>query len=177
VLIEIPEPALVVLVGPAGAGKTTFVARHFAAGEIVSSDAIRAELTGSETDQSRNGEVFRRLHAKVASRLRIGDGITVVDATNVERHARRELLQLAAAADIPAIAIVFDLPLDEVLARNGARPGRPVPDDIVTRHWQALRQAISDGSLDGEGFAIVHLLVDSPTIDAVRIERAAGPDS
>jgi predicted kinase len=172
VRIEIAEPALVVLVGPAGGGKTTFAARHFAPEEVVSSDAIRAQLTGSEADQSRNSVVFRVLNDEVAGRLR-GGGIAVVDATNVERHARRVLLRLAAAADVPAVAIVFDLPLAEVLARNAARPGRAVPEEVVTRHWQALVRSLHDGSLDREGFAAVHVLGDPVAIDeaAVSVRR------
>jgi len=170
VIIEIPEPALIVLVGPAGAGKSTFAARLFAADEIVSSDAIRAGLTGSDADQSRNGVVFRVLNDEVAQRLR-GGGSAVVDATNVERHARRALLRLAATADAPAIAIVFDLPLDEVLARNAARPGRPVPADVVTRQWETLQRALRADSLDGEGFAAVHLLSGAAAIEEARIAR------
>ena len=169
-LIELPDRALVLLVGPAGAGKSTFAVRHFAADEIVSSDAIRARLTGSEADQSRNGVVFRVLNDEVAQRLR-GAGSAVVDATNVERHARRALVRLAVAADAPAVAIVFDLPLVEVLARNRARPGRPVPEDVVTRQWEVLQRALRVGSLGGEGFATVHLLGGAASIEEAAIAR------
>lgn len=169
--IEISEPALVVLVGPAGAGKTTFAARHFRPDEVVSSDAIRERLTGSEADQSRNPVVFRILNEEVARRLR-GGGFAVVDATNVEGHARRALLRLAATAAVPAIAIVFSLPLRDVLARNASRPGLPVPDDVVRRHWHRLEQTIRDGSIDRDGFAAVHVLGDAGTIETVRVVRS-----
>ena len=43
--------ALVVLIGAAGAGKSTLAARLFAPDEIVSSDALRAVISGDEADQ------------------------------------------------------------------------------------------------------------------------------
>lgn len=155
--IDIPDPALVVLVGPAGSGKTTYAARHFRPADVVSSDAIRERLTGSAADQSRNKDVFRILGSEVAARLRAGSS-AVVDATNVESSARRGLVRLAASADVPAIAIIFDVPLAVVRARNERRPDRVVPPEVVDRHWYALDHALRDGVIDGEGFAAVHLL-------------------
>jgi predicted kinase len=95
----------------------------------------------------------------------------VVDATNVERHARRSLLRLADATGTPAVAIVLALPLAVVLARNARREGRPVPDEIVRRHWHALERTLRDGALDEEGFAAVHVLGNAASIDAARVVR------
>ena len=44
--IELPEPCLVVLVGAAGAGKSTLAARLFAPDLVLSSDGIRPVSTG-----------------------------------------------------------------------------------------------------------------------------------
>ena len=41
---DIPSPALIVLVGPAGSGKTTWARRRYAGNEIVSADALRAVI-------------------------------------------------------------------------------------------------------------------------------------
>ncbi len=172
VVIDVPDPALVVLVGPAGAGKSTFAARNFAPDEIVSSDAIRGRMTGSEDDQSQNRLVFRVLHDEVAGRAR-GGARVVVDATNVERRARQDLLRIAAETRSPAIAIVFDLALVDVLTRNAAREGRPVPSDVVTRHWHALDRALRDGSLGSEGFSAVHLLSGGKAIDDAEVRLSS----
>jgi protein phosphatase len=170
VRIELPSAALVVLVGPAGSGKSTFAARHFRPDEIVSSDAIRERLTGDAADQTRNKAVFRILDAEVAALLR-ANGRAVVDATSAERHARRSLVRLADTAHLPAIAIVLALPLAVVLARNARRPGRPVPDDVVRRQWHALERSLRDDALDAEGFAAVHLIGDTATLDRVVVRR------
>ena len=49
--IDIPEFALVLLVGASGTGKSTFAARHFLPTEVVSSDRARGWIADDETDQ------------------------------------------------------------------------------------------------------------------------------
>jgi len=40
--VTLPDPALVVLVGASGSGKSTWAAERYRAAEVVSSDALRA---------------------------------------------------------------------------------------------------------------------------------------
>ena len=49
--LRVASPSLIVLIGPSGSGKSTWVAGQFRAGQIVSSDAIRALVGESEHDQ------------------------------------------------------------------------------------------------------------------------------
>jgi len=173
--IVIADPSLVVLVGPAGAGKSTFAARHFAPDEILSSDRFRAIVSGDEADQGATGEAFARLHRELARRLAEGR-LTVVDATNVERHARRALLARAQTAGVPAVAVVLDLPAGEVVARNAARAERVVAAAIVQRHLDRLRAALDgpSASIGREGFAAIVVLRDPAEVDAVTIRRDPG---
>lgn len=168
--IDLPESCLVVLIGPAGSGKTTFAARHFEPAAIVSSDALREAIAGDAADQSANRAVFAALHREVGRRL-VAGCTTVVDATNVEGHARRALLRLAARAGRPAVAIVLDLPLAETLARNQRRDGRAVPAEVVERHHRILADVLASGAIHGEGFAGVHILRGAIGIDRVRLAR------
>jgi protein phosphatase len=168
--IEVDDPALIVLIGPAGSGKTTFATRHFAAAEILSSDAFRALLSGDEADQRRTRTVFAMLHREVTQRLN-ARRLVVVDATNVEVHARRALIDRAGTAGVPAIAIVLDLPPDLVHDRNATRAGRVVPASIVDRHLQRLATARAEADLVAEGFTAVHVLRSAAEMDAVTIER------
>ena len=120
--IRLTDPCLVVLVGAAGAGKSTFASQHFGADVILSSDTYRGLVSGDPTDQRATRPAFAALHA--ALRKRLHDRLlTVVDATNVTTRARAALLREASIAGLPAIAIALDLPADLVLARNRARRG------------------------------------------------------
>ena len=152
--IDIADPSLVVLIGAAGAGKSTFAAHHFADDEVLSSDRFRALVSGDEADQSATHAAFSRLHRELARRLAAGK-LTVVDATSLEPSSRRALLARAAAAGVPATAIVFDLPAETVLARNAARRQRIVDYSVVRHHLARLRASL-DGPvppLAAEGFA------------------------
>jgi predicted kinase len=168
--IMIPDGAMVVLVGPAGAGKTTFARRHFRPTEILSSDAFRAMLADDEADQRVSRAAFQLLHLAAAGRL-AGRRTTVIDATNVTHDARRILVDIARAARRPAVAIVFDLPEADCRARNRQRPGREVDDDVVARQAEALRRAIGRGALAAEGFDEIHRFATPAEVEAARVER------
>jgi protein phosphatase len=169
-VIAIPDPSLVVLVGAAGSGKSTFAARHFGADEVLSSDAFRAILSGDAADQRRTRTAFSILHRDAVRRLAAGR-LVVVDATNVEHHARRALVERARAAGLPAIAIVLDLPAGIVHARNAARTERVVDSSVVERHLARLAVALGDGGITSEGFAAVHILGSVEEIAGVVVER------
>lgn len=178
IAIDIPEPGLVVLIGPAGSGKSTFAARHFEAAEILSSDAYRALISGNESDQRATRAAFGRLHRDLARRLGAGR-LAVVDATNLERAARRALLQRARTAGLPAVAIAFDLPAATVHARNAGRTGRVVGAAVVDRHLRLMRQtmALAPSGLLGEGFAAAYVLREPADLDLVRVIRRPPPAS
>jgi protein phosphatase len=174
--IVIDDPSLVVLVGAAGAGKSTFAARHFAADEVLSSDRFRAIVSGEEANQAATKAAFALLH-RVLSRRLAERRLTVVDATSVQPAARRALIARANAARIPTMAIVLDLPPDTVIARNAARPARTV-DMAVVRHQLAGVRTALDGpspALDREGFAQVVVLRDPAEVDRVTIRRRPTP--
>ena len=170
--IVIADPSLVVLVGAAGAGKSTFAARHFAPDEVLSSDRYRAIVSGDEADQGATRAAFGRLHRELARRLANGR-LTVVDATNVEPAARRALLTRASGTGVPAVAIVLDLPVGEVLARNAARRPRIVAEAVVRHHLDRLRESLDgpEPAIGREGFAVIVVLRDAAAVDAVRFRR------
>jgi protein phosphatase len=166
--IELRDPTLVVLVGAAGSGKSTFAARWFAPSEILSSDTFREILTGDPSDQRATKTAFSIIHREVTKRL-AAKRTVVVDATNVEAAARRQLIARARFAGVPAIAIVFALPRDVVLARNAARPGRVVNPAVVERHLERLETALPD--LPDEGFTDVVVLRKAADADTTEIGR------
>lgn len=172
--VPLPAGAMVVLVGVAGSGKSTLAARHFAPSEVLSSDAFRAIVSGDEADQGASDEAFARLHGALDERLRRGL-LTVVDATNVEDWARRQLLAIAARHARPSVAVILDLPLALCIGRASHSRVRRVPPAVVRR--QHARLARSRIGLEGEGFARLVVANDPAAVDAltfVRVEAGGG---
>lgn len=178
-MIDVPVPGLVVLIGAAGAGKSSLAARLFEASEILSSDAIRAAVSGDPADQRVTRTAFSILHREARVRL-VAGRLVVVDATNVERAARLQLLRLGRETGAPAIAIAIVSPSAEVHARNAARPGRVVPADVVDRHLGRLARlgrnpAAIRASLAAEGFGATHVITTEAELDGFGpIRRVAG---
>jgi predicted kinase len=174
-LIRIVDPTLVVLVGAAGSGKSTLAARLFAPDEILSSDAFRAMAgarggsPGDPADQRLTRAAFSILHRELERRLR-ERRTTVVDATNVTAFARRSLVRRAAAANVPAVAIVLDLDDLLVLSRNATRAGRIVPEEVVRRHLADIARSARHGFAD-EGFDAVHPIRTAEEQGQLSIER------
>ena len=165
VVIDLPDPCLVVLVGAAGAGKSTFASRHFAPAAILSSDAFRERIAGDPRDQGATRPAFAALHLALARRL--GSGLTtVVDATSATVPARRALIGRARTAGVPAVAIVLDLPDDFVLARNATRGRHAVPVTAVRAQLREVARTRVPGRLESEGFAAVIRLTDPASIGA-----------
>lgn len=170
--LTIPDPSLVVLVGAAGAGKSSFAARHFPPDEILSSDRLRAAIAGDGRDQRATAAAFAALHRTVVRRA-VDGRLTVVDATNVERRARRALLRRARAARVPPVAIILDLPSRLVLARNAGRTARVVDRDVVRHHLAVLRREIDRGAFDQEAWSLVVQIRESRQVDALTVVRRA----
>jgi protein phosphatase len=152
--ITIPRNTLVLLVGPAGCGKSSFAARHFRPTQVVSSDQCRAMICDDPGEQRVTPLAFDLLHSIIAMRLHCGR-LTVADATNLKREDRRPLIKLARQAGFNAAAIIFDLPLDVCLARN-ARRRRVVPADAIALQYELLLDALT--AIPREGFRYVWTL-------------------
>jgi protein phosphatase len=168
VRLTVPDPSLVVLVGPSGSGKSTFARTHFRPTEVVSSDSLRAMLADDADDQGASGEAFAILALLLNGRLR-RRLLTVVDATNLRATTRRRWLRLAARHDLPAIAIIFDLPDELFLAHDRMRPERQVGGEVVALQTELLRRALSH--IPHEGFAQFYVLREPPAVGGLTVER------
>jgi predicted kinase len=165
--LSLPARGLVVLVGVAGSGKSTFAARQFPASAVLSSDAFRALVADDPADQTATDDAFMLLNQ--ALELRLGRGLlTVVDATNVQPWARDKLLDIARRNRRQAAAVVLDLPLALCLERNATRSGGRLPEAAIRRQHRSLRASIKN--LEAEGFDPVHRLTDTESVDRVRLQ-------
>ncbi|MFF9160023.1 polynucleotide kinase-phosphatase [Streptomyces longwoodensis] len=155
-LLPVTDLSLVVLVGASGSGKSTFARRHFKPTEVISSDFCRGLVSDDENDQSATRDAFDVLHYIAGKRLAAGRR-TVVDATSVQKEARRQLIDLARQYDVLPIAIVLDVPEEVCAGRNASRPDRAdLPRRVVRRHTRELRSSLRH--LEREGFRKVHVL-------------------
>ncbi|MDF2735359.1 MAG: hypothetical protein K0S97_1982 [Chloroflexota bacterium] len=168
--LVLPDPSLVVLIGAAGSGKSTLAARLFPPDEILSSDAMRAVVSGDEADQRATAVAFGIVHRTIARRMDRGE-MTVVDATNTRAEHRRPLVDRARAVGVPVIALVLDLPPAVIHAQNAARTSRVVDPAVVDRHLAAVRRTVDQGELSRGGFDHVVLLRSPTEVASLRIER------
>ena len=169
-VLAVPGDALVVLVGPAGCGKSTFAARDFLPTQIVSSDQCRALVSDAEDDPRASRDAFALMHFIADKRLKRGR-LTVADATNVTFEKREELLAIARRHRRPAVAIVFELPYQLCRERNAHREGRRVPPQAVGGQFARLRASRS--SLSSEGYSAVYLLLTAEAADGASVEVGA----
>ena len=131
-------PFLTIMVGISGSGKSTHAAKLAKSipADIVEPDAIRLELTGDASDQSRNGEVFRLAHSRTEAKLRAGISV-IVDATSLDRKTRAEWVAIARRCGVDVRAVVVDTPLDVAKNRNNARE-RVVPLNVIDKQASRL---------------------------------------
>ncbi|HWD78040.1 MAG TPA: AAA family ATPase, partial [Kribbella sp.] len=166
--MQIPKLCLVVLVGASGSGKSTFARKHFLPTEVISSDFCRGLVSDDENDQAATKDAFEVLNFIAGKRLAAGR-LTVVDATNVQSEARKELVNLAREYDVLPVAIVLDPPERVCVERNERRADRQFGSKVVVRQRSQLKRGLR--SLKREGFRTVHVLGSVEEIDAVSIER------
>jgi predicted kinase len=105
---------------------------------IVSSDAIRLELYGSEEDQSHNVEVFEELHRRIHNYLSQEDIQTVIyDATNLSSKRRKGFISQIPKGVWKEI-VVFATDYDIILRQNAAR-SRHVPKEVIERMYRQMQ--------------------------------------
>ncbi|MGV9342879.1 AAA family ATPase [Streptomyces sp. NPDC003688] len=140
---------LVVLIGPAGSGKTT-LACTWPASRVLSLDALREAVSDDAGDQEATADAVDALHLLLERRMARKLN-TVIDATNVTRSAREPLIAAAKRHGMPAIAVMVSTPASLCVERQRPRPvNRSVPEDTVRAQHKAMVR--SHPGLAAEGF-------------------------
>ena len=149
-------PCLVAMVGLSGSGKSSFVqvlSRLANEAEVVCPDDLRYLFTGDMGNQTANGAVFSttRLLLKIRSENNL---TTIYDATNVKAEYRKGVLEYA--GDLPVIAVVMDVSLEDAKLGNRVR-SRQVPEEVIDDQYTGM-QAVTEEKLLEEGFSKVFII-------------------
>jgi protein phosphatase len=168
VQIKLPELSLVVLIGPSGSGKSTFASKYFLPTEIVSSDTCRGMISDDENDQTITGEAFDLVHTIIRKRLALGR-LTVVDATNVQREARKPLVSIAREYHCLPVGIIFDFSEKICKARNRQRADRQFGPHVIRQQCSQMRRSLK--GLKREGFRHLFVIDSEEKSEAVTIMR------
>lgn len=176
--INLPERTLIVLCGPAGAGKSTFartfVGQHQKQGyrmtSIVSSDYCRALICDDETNQQVNRDTFDLFHYIIHKRM-IQGRLTIVDSTALQVEARQRLLDLAVRHHYVTCLFLFNISLETCLKydQHQAR-GRIVGEQVIKYHLTLLQQALRD--VPQEGWNMIHILDEQHPFPEIHVGEA-----
>lgn len=125
-------------------------------------------ICDDESNQRASKDAFEVLHFVLDKRL-AASRLTVVDATNVQRKARRSLLKLAQQYQFAVVAIALNLPEAICYAHNQQRPNRQVALSVVQNQLRQLQRSLEE--LAQEGFSAIYRLNSLEEIESVEIER------
>ncbi|MFJ8597054.1 AAA family ATPase [Streptomyces sp. NPDC093598] len=150
-----PGPLLVLLIGPAGSGKST-AAAAWPEADVVTSGAVPGPAAWWPSPGTSCPRELHCLVTEVEGRLARGR-TCVVDAALTEGADRARLLTVAERYGAPPVALVMGTPLGLCLERNAARPRhRRLPGDTVRAQYARTRDAVA--GLRAEGFARIEIL-------------------
>jgi alkanesulfonate monooxygenase SsuD/methylene tetrahydromethanopterin reductase-like flavin-dependent oxidoreductase (luciferase family)/predicted kinase len=167
----LPDPALVVLAGAAGSGKSTWAAERFRTSEIVSSDALRAAVGSGPADLDASVEAFDLLDTIVAARSR-RSLTTVIDTLGLDQLRRVSYLELARSTGLPAVLVIMNTAERFCRERNRLRD-RPVPAPVLTDQLRRVR-SLAETAVE-EGWDRV-LIIDSSEFPPVSTDELRAAD-
>lgn len=147
-LLTIPRRTLLVLCGPAGAGKSTLartlVTSYKDVGlrdtTIVSSDYCRALICDDENNQAVNRETFELFYDIIDRRMR-QNVLTIADSTALLADTRYQLLALAHKYNYFSCILVFNTSTATCIERDRQRL-RNVGERVVRYHSEQMMQAL-----------------------------------
>ncbi len=128
------KPTMWIMCGLSGSGKSTIatqIANENPNTIIVSSDAIREELTGNYEDQEHNEEVFKIFHDRIRKNLENKKNV-IADATNITMKSRRAIMMKVHGLNIRKVCIIIPKPFEQCKEDNLHRE-HPVPDFVLDK--------------------------------------------
>lgn len=125
----------IMMCGLPASGKST-VARKLAdqyEANIHSSDELRKELFGDESENSKNDALFQELHRRIKQDLSIGKNV-IYDATNIHYKRRKAFLEEIAKYGCEKICYLIAAPYETCQLQNEGRECE-VPECVIRRMY------------------------------------------
>lgn len=142
------SPTLYVLIGPSGAGKTTWIEDNIPLAYHISSDNIRYYANDGDFQcQDKNEQVFKAAHGMTRSLLLNGVDVAF-DATNIRRKARTGLLGIVPDGT-NVVYVVLNRSMEEKKNTAGWRPNW-----LLEKHEQTFKSNLKY-ILNGDGYSFV----------------------
>jgi protein phosphatase len=154
--IDPAGPSLVVLMGIAGVGKSTWARKRYNGEQLCSPDAMRKLVSDSEFHQGASTQAGHMVQEQARMRIELGKR-AVIDGAHVSNTQRLVWLKFARELNVPTLLVWFDIGIEESLERQSKREERQVPRDILERQSREMGLRVEQRLL-GEGWgAILHV--------------------
>lgn len=170
--IDPAGPSIVVLVGLAGVGKSTWAKARYPGEQVCSSDAMRKLVSDSEAHQGATPQAWHMVKELVKMRLALGKR-AVIDGTHVKPEDRRAWVKLARELDVPTQVVWFDLDVKESLERQQER-ARKVPQRALERQLKDMGPRL-ESRLREEGWSAILRVVAAHEAGDAEVLRAHEP--
>ena len=164
------KPTMVMMCGLSASGKSTY-AKELSEkidAVVLSSDTLRLEMFGDETDQNHNQQVFQELHTRVKKHLRAGRNV-IYDATNISSKRRRAFLNEPKKIDCIKNCVIMATPYEQCLKNNRNR-ARQVPEWVIEkmyRKWQTPHTFEGFDKIDIEYWDDKHFVEETDIVDSL----------
>ncbi len=136
---------VIIMMGIPASGKSTWIAENLPYEEfpdVISTDDLRKRLSGDESDQTHNAEVFGMAHAQLRWLLLHGKNV-VWDATNITANARKQIRTICKEYKATTQLVIMGTPYEVCCERNAARE-RVVPIHAMERMEDQFAEALGD---------------------------------
>lgn len=165
-ILRIPPGAVVVTIGSAGSGKTTWAKRQFPNDHILSLDECRRLVAGDAAEYDVTHEAFELLLLALEGRARRRI-TTLVDGHFVQPEMRRQVLDVIRACGRPAVAVCFRVPaeLAQFRSRSGNRMFSP---KLLRRQVQQVDDFVASHGVEGWDQVVFFGDTDVDLLPAVR---------